>query len=283
MNRGCLYWDESSRGMKNGRPDRRGRWCAEKSVNGRTIRMRSADMNKCLEFLNEAKGERLAELPCGLQDVVGFKSYKIDKESGEIYSTMQGFRKLKPRAISGVPCVQMRIGAKRTTLSVWRLMYAARHGIGVTDIPATIEIRMGEQGELQVIDHMEKMHKRRKETHHEQCRLKEQILESRIKESEIMLQAYRTQDFGNLYLHLLGMRDDIVKRMQRRYNYSMKRTMYLVDAAIDKLFDKLKSGNSLVMNLGLALMTIAYREAQATKGNVSVNENEIYYNSRLNG
>lgn len=162
-------------------------------------------------------------------------------------------------------------------------MYAARHGIGVTDIPATIEIRMDEHGELQVIDHMEKMHKRRKETHHEQCRLKEQILESRIKESEIMLQAYRTQDFGNLYLHLLGMRDDIVKRMQRRYNYSMKKTMYLVDAAIDKLFDRLKSGNSLVMNLGLALMTIAYREAQATKGNVAVNENEIYYKSRLNG
>jgi hypothetical protein len=62
---------------------------------------------------------------------------------------------------------------------------------------------MDEHGELQVVDHMEKMHKRRKETHHEQCRLKEQILESRIKESEIMLQAYRTQDFGNLYLHLL--------------------------------------------------------------------------------
>jgi hypothetical protein len=77
------------------------------------------------------------------------------------------------------------------------------------------------------------------------------------------------------------MRDDIVKRMQRRYNYSMKRAMYLVDAAIDKLFDRLKSGNSLVMNLGLALMTIAYREAQATRGNVAVNENEIY--SRLNG
>ena len=54
--------------------------------------------------------------------------------------------------------------------------------------------------------------------------------------------------------------------------------MYLVDAAIDKLFDRLKSGNSLVMNLGLALMTIAYREAQATKRNVAVNENDIYLN-----
>lgn len=281
MNRGCLYWDESSRGMKNGRPDRRGRWCAEKSVNGRTVRMRSADINRCLIFLD--KQERLPELPCGLQDVIGFKSYKIDKESGDIYSTMQGFRKLKPRPINGIPCVQMRIGAKRTTLSVWRLMYAARHGIGVTDIPATMEIRMDEHGELQVIDHMEKMHKRRKEAHREQCRVKEQILESRIKESEIMLQAYRTQDFGNLYLHLLGMRDDIVKRMHRRYNYSMKKTMYLVDAAIDKLFDRLKSGNSLVMNLGLALMTIAYREAQATKRNVAVDENEIYYNLMKNG
>ena len=98
-----------------------------------------------------------------------------------------------------------------------------------------------------------------------------------------MLQAYRTQDFGNLYLHLLGMRDDIVRRMQRRYNYSMKKTIYLVDAAIDKLFDKLKSGNSLVMNLGLALMMIAYREAQATRRNVAVNENEIYNDSMLNG
>lgn len=53
MNKGCLYWDETSRGTKNGKPDIRGRWCAEKRIDGRRVRKRSTDMKKCLEFLND--------------------------------------------------------------------------------------------------------------------------------------------------------------------------------------------------------------------------------------
>ena len=52
-NKGCLYWDESSRGIKNGKQDKRGRWCAEKMVDGRRVRKRSSDMQKCLDFLND--------------------------------------------------------------------------------------------------------------------------------------------------------------------------------------------------------------------------------------
>lgn len=50
-NKGCLYWDESSRGKKNGKDDIRGRWCAEKRIEGRLIRKRSGDIQKCLDFL----------------------------------------------------------------------------------------------------------------------------------------------------------------------------------------------------------------------------------------
>ena len=53
QNKGCLYWDESSRGIKNGKQDKRGRWCAEKRIDGRLVRKRSADMQKCLDFLND--------------------------------------------------------------------------------------------------------------------------------------------------------------------------------------------------------------------------------------
>lgn len=68
-NKGCLYWDESSRGIKNGKQDKRGRWCAEKRIDGRLVRKRSADMQKCLDFLNdcdtieERKPQRTVEVP----------------------------------------------------------------------------------------------------------------------------------------------------------------------------------------------------------------------------
>ena len=52
-NKGCLYWDESSRGIKNGKQDKRGRWCAEKRIDGRLVRKRSAGMKRCLDFLND--------------------------------------------------------------------------------------------------------------------------------------------------------------------------------------------------------------------------------------
>jgi hypothetical protein len=68
-NKGCLYWDESSRGIKSGKQDRRGRWCAEKRIDGRLVRKRSSDMQKCLDFLNdcdtieERKPQRTVEVP----------------------------------------------------------------------------------------------------------------------------------------------------------------------------------------------------------------------------
>lgn len=68
-NKGYLYWDESSRGIKNGKQDKRGRWCAEKRIDGRLVRKRSADMQKCLDFLNdcdtieERKPQRTVEVP----------------------------------------------------------------------------------------------------------------------------------------------------------------------------------------------------------------------------
>ena len=53
-NKGCIYWDESSRGLRpNGKVDKRGRWVAEISVDGRLRRMRSADLGRCKEFLKE--------------------------------------------------------------------------------------------------------------------------------------------------------------------------------------------------------------------------------------
>lgn len=68
-NKGCLYWDESSRGIKNGKRDKRGRWCAEKRIDGRLVRKRSTDIQKCLDFLNdcdvveERKPNRTMEVP----------------------------------------------------------------------------------------------------------------------------------------------------------------------------------------------------------------------------
>lgn len=54
--KGCIYWDESSRGYHNNPGHTqytRGRWCAEKYIDGRRIRRRSKDIDKCLDFLSD--------------------------------------------------------------------------------------------------------------------------------------------------------------------------------------------------------------------------------------
>lgn len=55
-NKGTLYYEESSRGFHHNAgktPYKRGRWCAEKRIDGRRVRKRSTDMQKCLDFLSD--------------------------------------------------------------------------------------------------------------------------------------------------------------------------------------------------------------------------------------
>ena len=69
-NKGCLYWDESSRGYHGNEghtPYKRGRWVAEKRIDGRLVRKRSTDMQKCLDFLNDC--DEIASIPRGFGSV----------------------------------------------------------------------------------------------------------------------------------------------------------------------------------------------------------------------
>ena len=54
MNKGCMYWDESSRGYNcsnSGKPKKRGRWVGERNINGKRVRMRSTDFNKVMAWM----------------------------------------------------------------------------------------------------------------------------------------------------------------------------------------------------------------------------------------
>lgn len=51
MYKGSIYWDESSKGIRNGEQRKQSRWVAERIVKGRRIRMRSANYERCLAWL----------------------------------------------------------------------------------------------------------------------------------------------------------------------------------------------------------------------------------------
>lgn len=54
MTKGCIYWDESSRGYNcsnSGKPKKRGRWVGERNINGKRVRMRSTDFNKVMAWM----------------------------------------------------------------------------------------------------------------------------------------------------------------------------------------------------------------------------------------
>lgn len=95
-NKGCLYWDESSRGIKSGKTDRRGRWCAEKRIDGKLVRKRSGDIQKCIDFLNdcdevsEHKPQRTVQVPT-------FHDRRFMMHKGHIASMEQRKQLLKDR------------------------------------------------------------------------------------------------------------------------------------------------------------------------------------------
>ena len=95
-NKGCLYWDESSRGIKCGKQDKRGRWCAEKRVGGRLVRMRSPDIQKCIDFLNDC--DEVDELkPQRKVDVPTLYDRRFMVRKGNIYTMEQRKQLLNDR------------------------------------------------------------------------------------------------------------------------------------------------------------------------------------------
>ena len=77
MNKGTIYYDESSRGTAYPRP--RGRWVGERIDNGKRVRMRSTNYDKVLKWITGDARE------CNRIELKGLPGYSIDVERKEVF------------------------------------------------------------------------------------------------------------------------------------------------------------------------------------------------------
>lgn len=259
MNRGCLYWDESSRGTKAGKPDRRGRWCAEKMINGRKVRMRSGDINRCLNFLQEER--KGVNLPDEVKPIKGFPSYWIDPNSGKVFRVKRDKVKeisTKPNR-RGFRLATLYRDGKGKKINVNRLRFAADRNIKVEDIPQDLNVTET-GGELQLIEKITPCAKGFHRWNDEQNRLRVYHLSRKIREGKMLLQAYKTSDFSEVTLYLLQFREELARKLVRRFRISEEKAEFAVEYGFNKLLERLKEGTSHISDLKYGLYGCSMRE-----------------------
>lgn len=259
MNKGCLYWDESSRGTKAGKPDRRGRWCAEKIIKGRRVRMRSGDINRCLNFLQEER--KGVNLPDEVKPIKGFPSYWIDPNSGKVFRVKRD----KVKEIStktnrrGFRLVTLYRDGKGKKTSVNRLRFAAVRNIKMEDIPQDLNVTET-GGKLQLMEKITPCAKGFHRWNDEQNRLRVYHLNRKLREGKMLLLAYKTKDFSEVTLYLLQFREELTRKLVRRFRIPEEKAELAVEYGFNKLLDRLKEGTSHISDLKYGFYGCSMRE-----------------------
>lgn len=242
INKGCIYWDESSRGAHSNlarTPYVRGRWVGEKTVNGKRVRMRSTDYNKVLRFLGrEPKKDEM--VLNGLIPVKSHPDYFVDVTSAKVFSYKHGkLHEMKQRTTpQGHKWVEMHTNGKKSSISVNRLMYAALHGIDVDVMPKDIVVRCSEERGY-YLEYRENvvMQNRRKQT------IITATIERNIRESELMLGYYTNGEVMKVTEYVLGLGERLKRYATGLFHCTPDRAKFLADCSIDKFLSCLKDGS----------------------------------------
>ena len=181
MNKGTIYYDESSRGTAYPRP--RGRWVGERIDNGKRVRMRSTNYDKVLKWVTGDTRE------CNRMELKGLPGYSIDVERKEVFGK-HGM--LEGRVNSaGQRQYELFPDGKRLTATFNRLAYAALHNIDVRQIPFNIIVRY-KDGEYVLIYRDNLAIDVAKERHADNRSKITKILKKRMLEIEILQRYYKT-------------------------------------------------------------------------------------------
>ena len=224
---GSIYWDESSRGYHSneGRtPYKRGRWVGERMVDGRRVRMRSADYDKVLQWLNDATKNDLLTLK-------GF-DYSVDTKRNKLYNRYG--REVKGRMNKGIRMYQLyKDGEKLCEVSFNRLAYAALHGIDVSKIPHNIIVTF-DNGEYTLQYRSDIASARIKRERDNGVRFIENSLNKRKREIDILLKFYQTGDATELTQYVTcDIFQHVLHAVMHRHHLSIQRATDVATEGIE--------------------------------------------------
>lgn len=257
MNKGCIYWDESSRGTDT--RHKRGRWVGEKNVDGRRVRMRSTVMSKVLEWLNQ---DQSTEGKDGL-----YKRPKTPKEKVDIsqltpivgmpyYADVEGYYiankfgyKIKPylcgRKSRNYQYAVM-IDKQRYRLSANRLMFAALHGISPFQIPDNLVVARTDEGEYHLQTRSEYGREFADRAYVTKKENVTQRLDTKMHEAQILQRFYQTGDRSELVAYTLSKTNQLAAYMRYQYSLGKERSMDTAMEAVDWFCQRIEDKNIAV-------------------------------------
>lgn len=271
--KGCIYWDESSRGYhgNSGRtPYVRGRWVGEKTVNGKRVRMRSTDYEKVMRFLG-MEPDKDATILNGLTPLKGYPNYYADIENGEIYSYVHGkVRKMKGHTDGrGNRSVYLSRDNKKVVRSLNRVLFAAIRGIDVDIIPDDLIVQCSEEKGYYIELKSKAAQIRRKK-----CQTGIAVaIERNMMESELLLGYYTNGDIIRVMEYVLSLSEDMVKEVQRRYNCVQEKARFITDLVTDEFLASLKDGTMAYTNITKALKNMLYEAYKRERSTYEYNDN----------
>ena len=244
MNKGCIYWDESSRGTDT--THKRGRWVGEKKVDGRRVRMRSTILAKVMEWLNQDQSQEGKD--------GRYKRPKTHRERVDIsrltpivgmpyYADVEGYYvvnkfgyKINPYPVGskgGAMQFGLTINRKVVRVSANRLMYAAIHGIDVFRIPDTMVVVRTDDGGYRLITRRELGYEKGSEGYDLHKDRVDRKLETKIKESQILQHYYHTGERSDIIGYAIGITNSLAAYMRYYYGLSQSHSMDVAAEAVE--------------------------------------------------
>lgn len=257
MNKGCIYWDESSRGT-DGR-HKRGRWVGEKNVDGRRVRMRSTILSKVVEWLNQDQStegkDGLYKRPrtprekvdiSRLTPIVGMPYY-ADVE-GYYIANKFGYKikaHLCGRGKGNYQFIVM-IDKKRCHFSANRLMFAALHGISPFQIPDNLVVVRTDDGRYLLQSKSEWGREFADRAYVTKKENVAQRLDSKMHEAQILQRFYQTGDRSELVAYTLGKTNQLALYLRYLYSFGKERSMDTAMEAVDWFCQRIEDRNIAV-------------------------------------
>ena len=269
MNKGCIYWDESSRGT-DGR-HKRGRWVGEKNVDGRRVRMRSTVLSKVMEWLNQ---DQSTEGKDGL-----YKRPRTPREKVDIsrltpivgmpyYADVEGYYiankfgyKVRPSLVgrkSRNYQFAVYIDKKRRVISANRLMYAVMHGISPFQIPDNLVVVRTDDGGYHLQTKSEWGREFADRAYITKKENVTQRLDSKMHEAQILQRFYQTGDRSELVAYTIGKTEKLALYLRYLYSFGKERSMDTAMEAVEWFCQRIEKGDLSVTAITYTLHTKAY-------------------------
>ena len=254
-NKGCIYWDESSRGKNNIRKP--GRWVGERLENGKRVRMRSTNYDNVLQWVTGDTRD------CNRIQLKGLPGYSIDIERKEVFGKrgipMKGHRRIDQESAEYLITTKER----QFTLSFNRLAYAALHDIDVRQIPSDLMVKH-KDGEYILICRDDILRENNIKRREENRRTIMSRLQKRMMELEMLQRYYLTGDKTEIVEYATKTCfNSIVSHVIRINSCSIRRATDIACEGTEAFLQRTLDEDVTVVSITNAILTLC-RKAMAT-------------------